>query len=93
LSNFDFSSALRENQLSEELKPAIDYIFVVNQLASISMLHSQEIRQMIESLKNRFTEEQAANILANINLPEAPEGNYLVKTRVDILRRHLPTQN
>ena len=93
MSNFDFSSAFRENQLSEVLKPAIDYGFMVYQLASISILHSQETRQMIESLKDRFTEEQAANILANINLPEAPEGNYLVKTQLDILRRHLPTQN
>jgi len=93
LSNFDFSSALRENQLSEELKPAIDYSLIVNQLASISMLHSQEIRQFTESLKDRFTEEQATNILTNINLPEAPEGNYFVKTQLDILRRHLPTQN
>ena len=92
MSNFDLLPAFRENQLSEVLKPTIDYSFMFYQLGTISMLHSQEMRQLIESFKDRLTNQQATNILASIDLSEGPEGNYLVKTQLDILRRHLPTQ-
>ena len=101
LSNFDLASSLREGILIETLKKEIQSIYMVYQLASISMMYSKEYRDSLNDQENRIipiikkniTEVQARNILESIILPEASNEHYLIKNQLDILRRHLPNQS
>ena len=96
LSNFNFATSNAERVCPILLKKASDYVMMVYQLATISTMYSDDFRKIIEDpencftkyIKDHITEEQAVNILTNIQIPEIPRKDFLVKTQLDILKKY-----
>ena len=76
------------------LKLAIDYVFTVYQLGTLAMGHSEAFKtihtNLAQFVSDRINEEQARVILADLNIPDAPEGNYLVDAQLKLIKRLLP---
>ena len=91
---FQFASAFQAGNLNEILIPAIDYTLTVYQLGTLAMRHSEAFktihRGLSQFISQKISEEQATAILNGLNIPDAPEGNYLVETQLKMIKRHLP---
>jgi hypothetical protein len=89
MSNFDLVSAYNKGKLNELLKPVVESIIAFFQLSSLTMKHSDAYNNLLKNKENSFikiinesiTEEQARNILANIQVPEVPKDQFLIKIR------------
>ena len=94
LRHCQFASAFEDGNLNEVLKPAIDYAFTVYQLGTLAMRHSEAFKSIhtnfAQFISERITEDQAAVILNGLNIPGAPEGNYLIDTQLKLINRLLP---
>ena len=42
---------------------------------------------LAQSISNKITEEQAIEILDGLDIPNDPEGNYLVATQLKLIKR------
>ena len=100
LADLEYISTLNATQNRKLFNLSIEYNLMIYQLICISMTHTAEFRQIIENqgsgfihyIQNHISEEQAHNVLENIDIPEDPKVNYLVKTQLEMLQRHLPNQ-
>jgi hypothetical protein len=71
---------------------------MILQLDRISKIHTDPMRNILEHknrglikfIKDRITEEQAKNIIESIELPEAAESNFLVRSELNIIKSYLP---
>ena len=94
LRHFQIASAYQAGNLNEVLKPAIDYTFTVYQLGTLAMRHSDDFKKIhtdfSEFFAEKITEEQAGEILKGLNIPNAPEGSYLIDTQLQLIRRLKP---
>ena len=97
LRRFQFVSAFEAGNLNEVLIPAIDYVFTTYQLGTLAMRHSEAFKTIqtnfARSISEIITEEQAAAILSNLNIPDAPEGNYLIDAQLKLIKRLLPVSD
>ena len=94
LRHFDFALAFDNENLKGVLKPAIDYTFMIYQLGTLAIGQTEIFKrthlQLSQSISEIVTEEQANAILKSIDIPDAPEGNYLVEAQLKLIKRHLP---
>ena len=93
IGKFQFAAAFDNGGLNEPLKLAINYTFTVYQLGALSMRHSKAYKaihtKLYKYLLRRISEDQASVVLSRLNIPDAPEGNYLVDTQLKLIKRHL----
>ena len=91
LRHFKFAPAFEAGNLNEVLKPAIDYVFTVYQLGTLAMRHSEAFKttqsDFAKFISDRINEEQARVILGRLDIPDSPEGNYLVDTQLKLIKR------
>ena len=94
LRHFNFASSYRDGNLNGTLKSAVVYSFMIYQLGTLAMRHSEEFKlikyELTKYIKTIVSEEKIQAILHNINIPE-DHASYLVKTQFDLLR--LPLLN
>lgn len=90
LEKFALPQAYLDGNLNEMLEPAIHYAFLVNQLASILMRHSEYtdgIRtDLLKNLSN-LRDEKAKSILSGIKIPESKDP--LIHIQLKLLGRNL----
>ena len=96
LRKFNFIEAHQNQRLCEAIKPAINYAFMTYQLCLISILNSDEFKNIVNgpegishTLKIYISENIASNILKSLEFREEHETNYLATSQLNILNRHL----
>ena len=97
LQQFDFALAYDDGTLTSMLKPAIDYTFAVYQLGTLSLKHTTQFKNihsgLSEFISHRISEEQALEVLNHIDIPIAPEGNFLIHTQLELIRKVITTDD
>ena len=96
LLDLGFSLVFKNRYSNDALKPWIDYLFMFYQLGTLAMRHSEDIkhihRELVQFISLRINEKQATIILKRLEIPNAPEGNFLVETQLKLLRRLIGSQ-
>lgn len=92
-----FTSNLQTQAFKEALIPTIKYFLMMHQLTSFVMRHSAEFKDIhtkfAEFISETMTYEQIAKVLNRLVIPNAPAGNYLVETQLNLIIRYLPTKS
>ncbi|NRA47392.1 MAG: hypothetical protein HRU09_20780 [Oligoflexales bacterium] len=93
LRHFQFATAHEIKNLNEVLESAIDYTFMVHQIASLAMRHSRQLKLLqtavAEGILEGMSDVTALSLLSSLEAIDDGASRYLSQTHLEIINKYL----